>query len=147
MLKSLLIAVDGSENAVRALDFAAELAKPFGSRLIVLSVYKHHSPIESSLAMTRARPPQGTPDKALQEYATELVEVAAKHVRDLGISDVQTKVRRGPPARTIVEEAKKLGVDAIIMGSRGLGDVSSFLLGSVSHKVAGLAPCTCITVK
>lgn len=147
MLKSLLIAVDGSENAVRALDFAVQLARPFGSTLIVLSVYKHHSPIESSLSLTRAQPPQGTPDKALQEYATELVEAAAKHVRDQGLTDVQTKVRRGPPARTIIEEAKKLGVDAIIMGSRGLGDVSSFLLGSVSHKVAGLAPCTCITVK
>jgi nucleotide-binding universal stress UspA family protein len=60
---------------------------------------------------------------------------------------VEGLVRRGPLARTIVQVAKDRGADAIAMGSRGLGDVEGFLLGSVSHKVSSLAECTCITVK
>ena len=38
-------------------------------------------------------------------------------------------------------------VDAIVMGSRGLGDLESLLLGSVSHKVAHAAPCSCVIVR
>ena len=47
----------------------------------------------------------------------------------------------------IVDFARDQRADAIVMGSRGLGDVSGLLLGSVSHKVSHLAACTCIMVK
>ena len=47
----------------------------------------------------------------------------------------------------IVAFAKDRGIDAIVMGSRGTGDMEGLLLGSVSHKVTSLAPCTCVTVK
>jgi nucleotide-binding universal stress UspA family protein len=56
-------------------------------------------------------------------------------------------VKRGQPARTIVSTAEEVQADAIVLGSRGLGDVSGLLLGSVSHKVASLAKCNVITVK
>ncbi len=42
---------------------------------------------------------------------------------------------------------KGLHVDMIFLGSRGLGDAQSLLMGSVSHKVAHLAECTCVSVK
>jgi len=56
-------------------------------------------------------------------------------------------IKRGQPARSIVEFAKDRGIDVIVMGSRGTGDMEGLLLGSVSHKVTSLAPCTCVTVK
>jgi nucleotide-binding universal stress UspA family protein len=58
-----------------------------------------------------------------------------------GIKRIKTIFREGKPARTIVAYAKSARIDAIIMGSRGLSEFESALLGSVSHKVASLADC------
>jgi nucleotide-binding universal stress UspA family protein len=147
MLKTLLVAVDGSEHAARAVDTAIELAKAHGSRLLFLSVYKHYSRLESSHSLVRAREVPEAPDETLGALAKETAERAAAYARERGIEDVEAYARRGHPARTIVDLAKRKGVDAIVMGGRGLGDIGGFLLGSVSHKVCALAECTCITVK
>ena len=53
----------------------------------------------------------------------------------------------GRPADTIVAAAERDKADMIVMGSRGFSDLKGLLLGSVSHKVSHLAPCTCVTVK
>ena len=53
----------------------------------------------------------------------------------------------GDPARVIAEHAGLHKVDLIVMGRRGLGGLEGLLLGSVSHKVAQLAPCACLTVR
>jgi nucleotide-binding universal stress UspA family protein len=65
----------------------------------------------------------------------------------MGVKRIRTEVKVGPPARTIVEFADKEKVNAVVMGSRGHGDLESLLLGSVSHKVASLSKVTCVTVR
>lgn len=147
MFKTILVAVDGSDHAFKALDAAIDLATRFDAKIIALSVYRHHSPLESTHSMVRARSTIEAPDEALSRLARETVETAVLRAKESGVAEVSGLVRRGPPARTIVEVAKKKGADAIILGSRGLGDVEGLLLGSVSHKVNSLAHCTCITVK
>jgi nucleotide-binding universal stress UspA family protein len=147
MLNSILVAVDGSEQATKALDLAADLAKRYGAELKVLSVYRHHSPLESSLSLVRARAATPTPDAALSELAREIVDAAVARAEGHGVKVGKGLVKRGPIARTIIQTGKELGADAIVLGSRGLGDLEGHLLGSVSHKVASLAECTCITVR
>ena len=58
-----------------------------------------------------------------------------------------TRVEVGQPANRIVEVARELDADMIVLGSRGLGNIGSLLLGSTSQKVAHLAPCTVVTVR
>ena len=147
MFKIILVAVDGSDHATKALDIACDLARRYGARLIVLSAYRHHSPLESTHTLVGGSSELEPPDATLGRLAHDIVEAALARARATGAPDVEGLVRRGPPARTIVEVAKDRGADAIAMGSRGLGDVGGFLLGSVSHKVSSLAECTCITVK
>lgn len=147
MLNSILVAVDGSDQATKALDLAVDLARRYESDLTVLSVYRHHSPLESSLSMLQTRKAMPTPDAALSELAREIVDAAVARAEGQGIKVKQGLVKRGPLARTIVHTAKQLGADAIVMGSRGLGDLEGHLLGSVSHKVVSLAECTCITAR
>nr|WP_281430368.1 universal stress protein [Salinicola acroporae] len=60
--------------------------------------------------------------------------------------EVTYHVVEGRPAQTIVQQATDLGVDMIIMGSRGLSDLKSLVVGSVSHKVSHIAPCPVITL-
>lgn len=146
MINAMLVPVDGSAQADLAVDYAVDMAQRFDSKLIVLCVYRHHSMLEASLSMVRPREPEH-PDRALSDYAKDIVAAAKKRAQERGAKDVAAFVKRGQPARTIVAFAKEHDVDTIVMGARGTGDVESFLLGSVSHKVSGLSPVTCILVK
>lgn len=56
-----------------------------------------------------------------------------------GAANVKTIVKSGQPARVIVSVAQETDAGVIVIGSRGLGDLQGFLLGSVSHKVTSLS--------
>ncbi len=146
MFKKILLPVDGSEPARRAVELGADVARHYDAELVLLCVYRHHSPLEASLSMVRPFEPE-SPDKALREYAKNVLEEAAANLAGLGFENVRKVVKRGPPSRTIVSYAKENEIDLIVLGSRGVGDVEGFLLGSVSHKVTSLAHCPCLTVK
>jgi nucleotide-binding universal stress UspA family protein len=147
MFKNILAAVDGSAHSFRALDTAASLSKSYGATLSIVSVYRHHSALENTHSLVRPKGDMPNPDQAMHDYTKEIVERACDYVRDTYGLDSEGYVRRGQPARTIVAAANELEVDTIVMGSRGLGDMSGLLLGSVSHKVASMAECTLVTVK
>jgi nucleotide-binding universal stress UspA family protein len=147
MFQRILVPVDGSEHSLRAVDAAAELARKFGGSLLLLTVWRHHSPLEASLSMVRSGRSPVSPDAAMKAYAIETVEQAKARATEAGVEKVEGFVMRGQPAREIVAFAKQREADAIVMGARGDGDVSGFLLGSVSHKVGGLSPVTCVLVK
>ncbi|MCB9948298.1 MAG: universal stress protein [Rhodospirillaceae bacterium] len=147
MYKSVLVAVDGSAHSAKVVDFATDYAAMHGTRLLILSVYRTMRMPESSHSMVR---PTGhgaaTPDE-MRTYAESVVKAATERAQASGAKEVEGFVLQGQIARTIVGFARERGVDAIVLGSRGLGDMTGFLLGSVSHKVTSLAECTCIVVK
>jgi nucleotide-binding universal stress UspA family protein len=86
------------------------------------------------------------PQEELQRVAKHLMEVAVEHAGRQGCKQVTTEIVSGDPAERILHAAEEIEADAIVMGSRGLGDLSGILKGSVSHKVNYLSRCTCITV-
>lgn len=146
MFKHILAPYDGSKNSDRALGKAAELAKLTGADITLLTIYRHHSMLEASLSMVRVDDP-GRIDDAMQEYARGIIEHGKALLAEAGIEGVRGFVRSGRPAREINEFAVKHGADLIILGSRGLGaSGDTYLLGSVSHKVTGLAKCPVLVV-
>jgi nucleotide-binding universal stress UspA family protein len=68
-------------------------------------------------------------------------------MQERGLKNVVGRTAEGRPADKILEMAGSEDVDTIVMGSRGLSDARALFLGSVSHKVANHAQCTCVTVK
>lgn len=140
MFERILVAVDGSSGADKALGLAASLQALCSGELLVLTVYRHHSLLEASMSMVRPEEPENL-DDALRDYATQLAEDAKARARAAGATNVRGFVKSGQPARTIVKFAEEHDADLIVVGSRGLGDVEGFLLGSVSHKVTSLARC------
>ncbi len=145
MFKRILVAVDGSPGAKMALILAAGLQKTCGGELLILTVFRHHSLLESSMSMVRPEEPENL-DDAMRDYASQVGEEAKKAAAEAGASKIRGFVKAGHPARTIVNFAQEREVDLIVVGSRGLGDVESFLLGSVSHKVTSLAACPVMVV-
>lgn len=138
MFNTILIACDGSANSEEAVHKAADLAKLSGAKLLILTVYRHHSMREASLSMVQG-PKHATPDEALLENAREIADAAKAIARDAGLSEVRAFVRSGQPARAIVEFARKHEADLIVVGARGAGSIDGFFVGSVSHKVTGLS--------
>lgn len=134
MIKRILLATDGSETALKAARWAADLAKTYGARVTVLHVVHIPAALAGSTVL-----PGGATDVAM---VTRLMEQAAEGVmmvttptfEEAGI-EYSTRIEYGHPAETIVRIANEEGVDLIAIGSRGLTDASALLLGSVSHKV------------
>lgn len=145
MFKHILVPFDGSHIAEAALKKAVELANLTGAELYLLTVYRHHSMLEASFSMVRPSDPENL-DTVLRGHAQEVVD----HGRQIALAEGATKVRAfikpGQPARTIIAWAKQREVDLIVIGSRGLGSIEGYLLGSVSHKVTALADCPVLVV-
>lgn len=138
MFKSILVPFDGSPNAEKALDKAIEMARLTGAALTILTVYRHHSMLEASLSMVRPTDP-GNLDDIMSAHAKEVADYGKKHAREAGFTDVRAFVTSGPTSRTIVKFSKEHENDLIVIGSRGMGSMEGYLLGSVSHKVTGLS--------
>ena len=146
MFQKILVPYDGSNNAEEALGKAVELAKLTDAEVFVLTVYRHHSMLEASFSMVRPQDMPGNTDEALREYAREVAEYGKRMAQDGGAPRVRAFVKAGQPARTIIRMAEDKAVDLIVLGSRGLGSIENYLLGSVSHKVTGLARCPVLVV-
>ncbi len=145
MFKNILVAVDGSQGAQKALNVAVGLQSSCSADLLILTVYRHHSLLEASMSMVRPDDPS-PPDESMRDYAKDIAEQAKEFARQAGTETVRAFVKVGQPARTIVKFAEEHDVDVIVVGSRGLGDVEGFLLGSVSHKITSLADCPVLVV-
>ncbi len=146
----VLLSVDGSKGAKKALSYAIDLVRSKNAPLIVLHVQRAHGRdrIPPDLQeYERVENIWMTEADLLRGVAKNIVERAASEARKKGVTSVKTRIAEGDPAEQILKAAKSLDADAIVMGSRGLGALKGLLLGSVSHKVAHLAPCTCIVVR
>jgi nucleotide-binding universal stress UspA family protein len=130
VFKRIVVAYDGSDHAIKALNTAIELAKAFNSKLDVVEVVD----TAALLGMGFAPIPS---DVIAQIYskAQNDVEQAKKKAQEAGVKDVTSQVLEGDPATSIIEYASKNGADLIVMGSRGLSTFKRLVLGSVSSKV------------
>lgn len=148
MLHTILVPVDGSSHAEKALSIAAQLARASSATLHLLNVTELPDDV-GMLAGTTGQPltearrreladTDGTQARGILDRARQAVELSGLDVKEV--------VREGKPADTILREAEAIGVDAIVMGSRGMSDLKGMAVGSVSHKVAHSATCTVITV-
>ena len=147
MFKKILAPLDGSDASQKALDLACDLAVKYGAELHILNVVDSLDVGEELAAMASVEHLGGSGEQLHQVVADFILERGRKAANEHGIANPVTEVRQGPPARQIVDYAAYAGIDAIVMGSRGLSDLAGLLLGSVSHKVTERAVCTCITLR
>jgi nucleotide-binding universal stress UspA family protein len=134
MYEKLLVAVDHSKSTGRVIDAARELARLAGGEVWVLHVVERSAPGKFAIGSELVA------DEAAGE-AQQDVDAIVGELAKAGIK-VHGEVRHtvfGYAAREIVEGAKGHDVDAIVMGSRGHGDLAGLVLGSTAHKVIHLA--------
>lgn len=147
MLKNILVPVDGSEHALKAMELAGDLAEKYDSELTVLYVSskdiseEFRAFIEIEYTALERKDMGGILERTGQKLINSLLE-KAKQVRP-----TKKLVLYGDPTTNIIEYVKENNIDTVVMGSRGMSDLKGLLVGSVSHKVSNLVECTCIMVK
>ena len=130
---------------------AVDLAKLSDAALIIMHVVPYEAFPEGLEQFAKAEGIQIEEERARYHERTilknKITSEAKTRATKPGLARVPAHPAEGNTANEIVAMAKSEGVDMLFLGSRGLGEITGLLLGSASHKVVSLAPCTCVTVK
>jgi nucleotide-binding universal stress UspA family protein len=146
LVKKILVALDGSKESKKALNFALELAEITSAELELLTVvppvflHSHSIHVLKSEAIADCA-------KELETGFREVLSKVQKELQKKKIGfKVSTRLEKGEPDEKIVNRAERGKFDMIVMGSRGLGGRVS-ALGSVSSRVVDKASCPVVIVK
>lgn len=171
MFRSVLVATDGSAHADHAVNTAADIAGKYEASLTIVHVL-NHGPVPEALERlvetehlaglerpaaadvsarvglsTHARQSDAHRYKIWQAIGEQAISRAQNVAQKADVKTVKTFIDDGDPVTRILERAREAKADLVVTGSRGLSDLKGLLLGSVSHKIAQLSECTCVTVK
>lgn len=139
MYQYILLAADGSENAIRAAKEAIKLASFTESSLIDL-VYVVDFEKSKSDVLHAASP------ESLEIGRRRKIAPIEQLIKEAGIT-YKVTLLKGEPGPEIVRYANEANVDIVIIGSRGLNSLQEMVLGSVSHKVMKRVKCPALIVK
>ena len=141
----ILLAVDDSPHSRRAVEFAAQMRWPAGSRILVVSVMPPPlAPLAALDAPTAAEPLRIHEEDRLQHQ--ELITRAQDRLRSVGFA-VEGRLLEGDPREQILELIEREAVSLLILGSHGRTGIARLLLGSVSSHAVAHSPCSVLVVK
>lgn len=139
MYKRILLAVDGSDNSLRAADEAVKIAS-LSKDCIIEMIYV----IDFDKVKTDVLHSEG---KTALDYSRRKHLIPFEDKLKTNEINYELKLLNGYPGPTIINYANDEAVDLLIMGSRGLNAFQEMVLGSVSHKVVKHAECPVMIVK
>lgn len=134
----IMVALDGSAHALKALDQALRLARAESAEVLLFSV--------SALVGTIDEMPENIREKLVRTAESYLAE-GKRRAEEAGVPATSLVVQGNSPAQAIVEQAEESGVDLIVMGSKGKSNLERFLTGSVAQSVATHSKCSLLIVK
>lgn len=133
---NILVGYDGSRYSQEALKEALDIARNCKARMVIVAAVDVTEEFETEAP--------GLTEK-MEERAGEMLAEAARMVAAEGVA-VEVEVHIGEPHEVIVEAAKRHGTDLIVLGSHGSTGLRRILMGSVTSRVIGHAPCKVLVV-
>ncbi|MEO6295182.1 MAG: universal stress protein [Candidatus Limnocylindria bacterium] len=140
----VLLALDGSPPSLVARDLVGTLSWPEGTVIHLIAAYQ--VPIDWTDGVGSTMVWVGNVEDAIHDQLEDDLRALAAPLAEEGLA-VEHHVVRGRAADAITDAAVTLGVDLIVTGSRGRGQLRSMLLGSVAAEVATLAPCPMLVAR
>jgi nucleotide-binding universal stress UspA family protein len=138
--KTILVATDFSECAEQALDYAVALADKLGAKIHLLNVI--------------GVPAMGIPEVGLAVTSTLIESTVRTHTAELdklatrrGSAAIETVLRTGDARDLIIDVAREVAADLIVMGTHGRRGVRRALIGSIAESVVRTAPCPVLTIR
>ena len=139
-MKPVVVGVDGSEESLRAVEWAASAARRYGAPLRIVSAPamppRMHGPLGAAQTVSKILTDMST--RALSEALTRATEIAPGLLAD-------TDLLTGPPALAVTDSGA--GAKLLVVGARGVGGFAAMLLGSVSRYAAMHATCPVVVVR
>lgn len=158
MFKTILIAIDDSEQTEAVVQAAIDIAQIHASNIVLLNVLTHYSEGYPSAAVPIY--PGDMPAIEQAEYlrlyeeqwqrfeqtGLDFLKVLTHRLAELGIEAEPVQLF-GEPGAVICQQAEKYKADLIVLGRRGLSGLKEVFLGSVSNYVLHHAPCSVLAVR
>jgi nucleotide-binding universal stress UspA family protein len=135
----VLLAIDGSEAAGLAVDLVANVAWPAGTDILVAQAVETGAGLFGGPWPALAKVQTDRIEADIRAEAQRTVKKVSERLARAGMS-VEAVVLRGRPATAIVDRARRIHADLVVVGSRGHSTIESMLLGSVSAEVVDHAP-------
>ena len=146
MYKKILVPIDGSDTAWKALDQAMVLGERFESDLVVVHVVEPYSGNIAPLITPWDSTELYQVNFALEEAGEKILDMAKKKLANYS-KHVECILEVGHPSEEIINRSKVSGCDLIVIGSRGLSGIADFLLGGVSSSVVEYASVPVLIVR
>jgi nucleotide-binding universal stress UspA family protein len=141
--RRIAVAIDGSSYGAAALDYAIDLAKKYGSQLVIISI----APIAPVyVSSTEPYVPAPMPDSELARYRS-FVEEGVKQAEAAGVTSVTGLCDEGVVVDEVLSHLEHNPTDLLVVGSRGRSAARRLLLGSVSTAMVTHAPCPVLVVR
>jgi len=131
-MQKILAATDGSRGGNRAVIAAVQLAKATGAALSIVTI--------GGSELRRLARTEGGMGEALELISNQILDQAKRRAKRIGVSKVKLQTGWGDAAEVIIDTGRREKADVIVVGRRGRGRLAGLLLGSVSQKIASLAP-------
>lgn len=141
----ILIGVDDSAHSNAAVEYVKHAKWPEGTKVFVLSAVR--APVMVNAEVYAPGP--YVSDRAFEEalqYGQELTARVEQELREAGFA-TEARVVQGDPRVVIVDTARAVGADLVVVGSHGRSGLAKLVLGSVASHVVSHAPCNVFVVK
>lgn len=125
-MKKILVGVDGSEYAMKALKQAIEIAEKFSANVTVVNVF---------------HVPEG------EDASKKVLDKAKGQLEAAGVKYDLTSVLSPNTPKIITDMAEREKFDLVVTGSRGIGAAKAFIIGSVCNKICYDSPVSVLIVK
>lgn len=135
-IQKILVPTDFSDAADAALRYAIELAAKLGAEVLLVHAWQ----------LSAYASPSSDLAKGMERDLARDLEAVAQRYGSHGVT-IHRYLRLGIPYVEVVETAKELGADMIVMGTTGKTGLEHFLLGSVAERIVRTAQCPVLTVR
>ncbi len=146
MFKRILVGVDGSKHAERAVEAAVDLAARYQATVFLVHVIRDLSLPKEIMQMIAAGEVLESRLEILEDSADIILDSASEKFRAAGLTDIQRSILFGDPAAQIARHAEEQNADLIVVGYRGL-TTEDDLLGGVVRKLLHVTKVSCLVVR
>ena len=137
-VKKVLVPTDFSDSSRKALSYAVSFARQFGSHIVLVHVLEADSSLETF-------PPICIEE--LKANSEETLRNLVQSAKNAGLPKITSLTRSGLPAHELVEAARELNIDLIVMATHGHTGWKHFCIGSTAERVVRAAPCPVLVVR